>query len=272
MADLIGQRLGNYQVTALLGEGGMAAVYRARQVNIDRDVAIKVIDARLARNPEFIRRFEREARTIASLNHAHILKLFDYGQHDDAIYLVMELLMGGSLAAQVRRGPLPAERVAGILDQIASALDYAHQKGIIHRDLKPQNVLFDEAGQAHLTDFGIAKIVNEGTSLTMSGMTMGTPMYMAPEQWQGADLDARSDVYALGVMLYEMLSGQAPFLADTPASLMYKHLQETPPPLQPHRPDLPAGIEAVLIKALAKNRDRRFSSAGDVAAAFRLAL
>src|SRR5260221_644915 len=210
MANLIGQRLGHYEILALLGRGGMATVYRARQLNIEREVAIKVMKPDLAEAEDFIERFRREARTIASLSQPHILKLFDYGQHDELIYLVMELLMGGSLARLISKGPLPLESVSLILEQVASALDYAHKRGIIHRDMKPQNGLLDTQGNAFLTDFGISKLLSQTTSLTQSGVAMGTPAYMSPEQWQGQVLDARSDIYALGIVLFEMLSGKLP--------------------------------------------------------------
>jgi serine/threonine protein kinase len=173
MADLIGQKLGQYEITALLGEGGMAAVYRARQLNIKRDVAVKVIESKLAHNPEFVKRFEREAQTIATPNHPHILKLFDYGQYENLIYYGASA--GGSLADLIRKRMLLLEQVSRLREQIASALDYAHAQGIIHRDLKPQNVLLDPQGNAILTDFGIAKVLNETTALTASGMSMGTP-------------------------------------------------------------------------------------------------
>lgn len=211
MSGLIGQRLGQYELLSLLGRGGMATVYRARQASMERDVAIKIIDPRLAESPDFVKRFEREARTIASLSHPHILKVFDFGQFGEHLYLVMELLKGGSLANLIQKGPLPLDIVEKVLDQVASALDYAHEQEIIHRDLKPQNVLLDEKGHAFLTDFGIARLLNRGTKLTQSGMVMGTPAYMAPEIWDNQPSDARADIYALGIMLFEMLAGRAHF-------------------------------------------------------------
>lgn len=170
MADLIGKRLGQYEILGKLGEGGMATVYRARQESMKRDVAIKVIESKLASNPDFVKRFQREAQMVASFSNSQILKVFDYGQEGDLIYLVMELLPGGNLADLTRTQELSVERIARILDQIASALDYAHAKGIIHRDLKPQNVMLDDNGNAILTDFGIARMLEASTTmLTQEG-------------------------------------------------------------------------------------------------------
>lgn len=272
MANLTGQRLGQYEITQELGRGGMAVVYRARQLNIERDVAIKVIKPDLAAIGDLAERFQREAKTIASLQNPHILKLFDYGQHEDILYFVMELISGGSLADLLRGGALPPERIATLLDQITDALDYAHSRGVIHRDLKPQNILLDERGNAHLTDFGIAKLLGQAAPITQTGLAVGTPAYMSPEQWQGKALDVRADIYALGIMLFEMLTGKLPFNGDTPYSMMHYHIYEAPPSVQQIRPDLPPPVEQVVSKALAKNSDERFASAGQMATAFRNAL
>ena len=272
MPNLVGQTLGPYALISLLGKGGMATVYRARQTlagRVQREVAVKVIESELALNQEFVARFEREAQTIISLSHAHILKVFDYGQQGEMLYLVMELLSGGSLADRIRAGTLTWEDASRILDQIADAFDYAHSKGIIHRDLKPQNVLLDEAGNAYLSDFGIAKLLDETTGLTQSGTAMGTPAYMAPEQWQGGKIDALSDVYSLGVMLYEMVNGQVPFQGDTPFRVMYQHLYERPPSVRSLRPDLPPGLDQVFERALAKSPTERYQSASALAADFK---
>ncbi|MCC6975702.1 MAG: protein kinase [Anaerolineae bacterium] len=272
MSDFVGQSFGGYEVISLLGKGGMATVYRARQTSIGRDVALKVIKPDLTETGEFTTRFQREAQTVATLSHPHILKVFDYGQHAGMVYLVMELLTGGSLMDLIRKGgALPTEQVLYLLDQIASALDYAHRRGIVHRDLKPQNVLLDENGNAFLTDFGIAKILNETSGLTQTGMTMGTPAYMSPEQWRGQSLDARSDVYALGVVTFEALSGRLPFSGDTPFSLMHSHVYDQPASLVSIRPETPAAVSAVIDKALAKTPEGRYNTAGDFAAALRSA-
>jgi len=269
MADLNGQQVGQYTILSKLGEGGMASVYRARQASVNRDVAIKIIRSKLAQTPEYMRRFEREARTLASLDHLHILKIFDFGQQDDILYLAMELKTGGNLATLIRSGALSLAQIGRYLEQIGDALDYAHRKGVIHRDLKPQNVLLDESGNAILTDFGIAKLITkEATQLTNTGSVMGTPAYMAPEQWQGGTADARTDFYALGIMLYEMLGGGLPFTADTPAQMMYFHLQSPAPSIRGIRPDVPEAVEAVLQKAIAKAPSDRFPSGRALSDAF----
>ncbi len=272
MSDLIGQRLGQYEILAVLGRGGMAVVYRARQESMKRDVAVKVIKTNLAQVGDFLDRFSREAQMVALLSHPHILKVFDYGQQGDQVFLVMELLTGGSLAGMIKQGPLPLAIAARALDQIGSALDHAHRRGIIHRDLKPQNILLDEEGNTFLTDFGIAKLINDTTSLTNPNLTIGTPAYMSPEQCEGRPLDQRADVYALGILMFELLAGQVPFNADTPLSVMYMHIHTPPPSLRKLRAGVPPGLETVLNKALAKNPDDRFSSAGDFAVAFRTVL
>jgi serine/threonine-protein kinase len=306
--ELRGQHLGNYKIIDVIGTGGMATVYRAQQVNFSREVAIKVIDITAA-NPSgdpnqppqsqspqsqspqsqspqsqppqsqppqgvpvsFADRFSREAEVVSRLNHPHIVKVFDYGQQDNVIYLVMELHQGGTLSHLLRGGSLTLERTQKIITQVAGALDYAHQRGVIHRDLKPPNVLLDEQGNAILTDFGIAKVVT-AKSLTIAGMVIGTPSYIAPEQWQGGALDGRADQYSMAVMVFEMLTGRLPFPGDTPYNLMHKHLYEPPPPLRQHCPDYPAALEWALNTALFKDRAHRFGSCSDFAEAISAAI
>lgn len=273
MDTLIGQRLGQYKIIAKIGAGGMATVYRARQASVDRDVALKVIRADLMEDENFLGRFQREARMIASLQHLHVLKVFDYGNEGSIAYLVMELLEGGSLNRLLRRsGALPLPLAIRMLDQISMALDYAHGRGIIHRDLKPDNVLLDQHQNAFLTDFGIAKLLSETTSYTRTGMVMGTPAYMAPELWSGQPADARADIYALGVILYEMVTGVSPFSGDTPFHIMHRHIYEMPPSARDVNNSLPATVDSVIQKALAKDANQRFANAGQLAEAFREAL
>ncbi|HLY24822.1 MAG TPA: protein kinase [Aggregatilineales bacterium] len=264
--DYIGKTLGQYEVLSLIGKGGMATVYSAWQASMERDVAIKVISGDLAGNANFIARFEREARVIARLQHPHILPVYDFGRQDDVLFLVMRLVEGGSLDQRLHKAALPVSLVARMFTQIASALSYGHDQGIIHRDLKPNNILLDIHDNPYLTDFGIAKMVQDSTSsLTAPGTVMGTPAYMAPEMWRGETIDARADIYALGIMLYEMLTGDLPFKGDTPYAMMYMHFDAPPPSLAPLKPDLPEGVAAVIGKALAKHSQDRYGSAEQMA-------
>lgn len=270
MADLIGKQLGNYEILGLLGQGGMAVVYRARDTRLNREVAIKVIHPEMSDAQEFLKRFELEARTVASLSHPHVLKVYDYGSTDDGmVYLVMELLGGGSLAGAMRKEQLSLSRIVEIAEQVAGALDYAHNRMIVHRDLKPQNVLLDETGNAFLTDFGIAKLLDKKSDLTQTGSILGTPGYMAPEVWRGDEIDGRADIYAFGVMLYELITGRLPFAADTPFNIMYKHLHEMPTPIISLRQGIPPAIQSVIDRAMAKSRENRYDSAMAVVNALR---
>ncbi|HLY26965.1 MAG TPA: serine/threonine-protein kinase [Aggregatilineales bacterium] len=272
MNDLVGRRLGQFDILEGIGKGGMATVYRARQASMDRDVAVKVISKDLANSPEFAARFEHEARLIAKLQHAHILPVYDFGREGEIVFLAMRLVDGGSLDQRIREGTLTLEQTVRLFTQIASALTYAHGEGVVHRDLKPNNILMDKSGSPYLTDFGLAKAVQTQTALTATGMVMGTPSYMPPEQWRGESVDGRTDVYALGVMLYEMLTGDLPFKGETPYVLMYKHFDEIPPLAQSKRDKLPDGVNAVIRKAMAKNPADRFASADEMAEAFSAAV
>src|SRR5258708_5022834 len=219
MSDLVGKSLDQYQLLSLLGRGGMAAVYRSHQPSMDRDVAIKVISGQLADDPTFIARFEREARLIAKLQHPHIVRVYDFGRRDGVLYLVMRLVEGGSLDERLRQGPLSLDVAAQMFTDIASALTYAHDQGIIHRDLKPNNILLDSKDNPYLTDFGIAKMMQDSTGqITATGTIIGTPSYMAPEMWRGEAVDARTDIYSLGIMLYEMVADLRDALAGKSAT------------------------------------------------------
>ncbi|MBN2306349.1 MAG: serine/threonine protein kinase, partial [Anaerolineae bacterium] len=265
----LSRKIGNYEIIERVGKGGMATVYRARQLNMNRDVAIKVLSADLAGNPHMVARFEREAQVIANLEHPRILPVYDYGHEDDFLYLVMRIVEGETLYQRLMQGAVSLDEVVELVDQITSALDHAHARGVVHRDLKPTNVLLDKQGNVYLMDFGIAKLTMASQQLTATGAVMGTPSYMAPEQWRGEPVDGRTDVYALGVMLYEMVIGHVPFESETPFTLMYKHLHDTPPSPRELLPDLPENVEDVILKALAKSPDDRYQSAGELAQAFR---
>jgi serine/threonine-protein kinase len=267
--ELIGKTLGQYEIVEEIGRGGMATVYRARQISINRTVAIKVLPRNLLHDPSFYERFEREVDVIAHLEHPHILPIYDYGNADGIPYIVMRYLGGGSLAQWIRRGVPRLEDIERPFSQVAQALDYAHQRGIIHRDIKPGNVILDENGNAYLSDFGIARIMD--SNLTGSAI-IGTPAYMSPEQANGQPLDARSDVYALGIVLFELITGREPYQAETPMALLLKHINEPVPPLNQFRPGVPLSVENVISVATAKQREQRYASAGAMAAAYSEAL
>lgn len=265
-----------YEILDRLGQGGFATVFLAKDITLERKVAIKVLDAQLSENDStFLKRFEREAQIVAQLNHSNIIGVYEFGQEEGRFFIAMPYLPGPDLASLIRQeGILPVEQVLKITEQVGAALDYAHQfkQGIFHRDVKPPNVIFNEQGNAILTDFGIVKLVDEKTALTQSGGILGTPYYMAPEQWTTGQTDARTDLYALGVMVYQMLTGQVPFSGNTPHRIMYAHLNEKPPPPQALNPTLPPAVEKVLLKMLAKSPDQRYQSAGQFCADLQVAL
>jgi serine/threonine protein kinase len=265
---MIGQNVGQYRVIEQIGLGGMATVYKAYQPSMDRYVAIKVLPHHFMHDPTFLGRFEREAHTIAKLEHIHILPVYDYGRHEDIPYLVMRYVEGGSLSDLLRAHPtgLPLAEAVRLIGQIASALDYAHARGVIHRDVKPSNALLDYEGNVLLTDFGIAKIAEATVQLTTGG-TVGTPAYMSPEQGMGKELTPATDVYSLGVVLYQILTGRVPFEAETPIAVIHAHIYDPLPLPRNFRPDLPEAVERVLLKALAKVPGDRYQTAGEMAAA-----
>lgn len=267
--ELIGKTFGQYTVIAEIGRGGMATVYRAQQQSVNRVVALKVLPRNFLHDPSFYERFAREVAVISQLEHPHILPVHDYGQVNGLPYIVMRYLGGGSLENAIRRGLPQWTDLEKPLRQVCQALDYAHQKGIIHRDLKPGNILFDENGNAYLSDFGIARVMD--SDLTGSAL-IGTPAYMSPEQAQSHPLDGRSDIYSLGVVVFEWITGRMPFRADTPVGLLLKQIQEPFPFPRAFRADIPPQIEAVIMRACAKNPSERFASAGDFFNAFSQAL
>jgi serine/threonine protein kinase len=269
-----GQMLGPYRIISQVGRGGMATVYKAYQPSVDRYVAIKVLPSQLAESKEFTTRFQQEARIIARLEHPHILPVFDYGESEGVSYFVMRYMDAGTLKEKMIEGrPLPLHDIDRLFTQLAEALSYAHSRGIIHRDLKPANVLIDSHGNVFLTDFGIAKLLESASPrLTQTDAIMGTPAYISPEQAQGHPVDQRSDIYSLGIILYEMVTGSVPFTAETPLAVLFKHISDPLPPPSLVKPDIPPVIEQVLLKALAKEPRDRFATAAEFVAAWERAL
>ncbi|MGQ9888591.1 MAG: serine/threonine-protein kinase [Aggregatilineales bacterium] len=270
---MIGRTLGGkYEIKQLIGKGGMATVYRGYQADVDRDVAVKVLLLNPALSEEFAERFRLEARTIARLQHPHILPLYDYGVEDGILYLVTAYVSGGTLSDRIARGPLPVDEVDTLLRQIAPALDYAHRQGIVHRDIKPANILITAEGHPLLADFGIAKLAEGDARLTATGGLIGTPAYMAPEQVQGLQVGPSADIYSLGVVVFEMLSGRQPYTAETPMQVLVKHIAEPVPALSTAVEGLPPTLDAVLALALAKNPEQRYPSAAAFAADYSRAI
>lgn len=266
-----GQMLGPYRIIQQIGRGGMATVYKAYQPSMDRYVAIKILPGELAESKEFAGRFQQESRIIARLEHLHILPVFDYGENDGIAYLVMRHLEAGTLKERLESGPLSLSEIDRLLTQLCQALSYAHGRGVIHRDLKPANALIDEHGNLFLTDFGIAKLLEGTSNFTNTDAVMGTPAYISPEQAQGQTVDQRSDIYSLGIILYEMVTGRVPFTADTPLAVIFKHVSDPLPLPSTIKPDVPEAIEQVILKALAKQPEDRFATASEFLAAWKRA-
>ena len=276
MALEAGKTIGKYVIKERLGRGGMADVYKAYQPGLDRYVAVKVLHSFLAEDEGFIGRFEREAKAVAKLRHPNIVQVIDFDHEGDLFYMVMEFIDGPTLKAELsehsRIGqPFDPKEATRILTAISNAVDYAHHRGMVHRDLKPANIMLTGEGQPVLTDFGIAKIVG-ATRYTVTGAVSGTPAYMSPEQGKGERGDERSDIYSLGVILYEMVTGRVPYDADTPYAIIMKHISDPLPLPRQVYPQLPESVERVILKALAKEKDDRYQTASEMARALQQAL
>jgi serine/threonine-protein kinase len=272
MALEIGQSFGSYVIEEQIGEGGMGVVYKARQPEMGRPVAIKVLSAEALKVSNILERFKREVDMIAQLEHPHILPVYDYGQVNGSPFIVTRYLAGGSLSSQLRQGTVSQAQLLKCLEQVASALDYAHSLNVIHRDIKPANILFDERGNAYLADFGLAKTMEGSRDLTATGGVLGTPAYMSPEQARGDRLDGRTDVYALAVIAYEALAGRLPYQGETTWELIGKHITEPVPSIRSVAPDLPEAVDLVLSAAMAKDREQRPTQPGELVRLLRAAL
>ncbi|GAA2252125.1 hypothetical protein GCM10010232_45450 [Streptomyces amakusaensis] len=278
-SDLIGSRIAGYQVEAEIGRGGMAVVYRARDLRLDRTVALKLLAPELARNDTFRKRFTHESRVAAAIDHPHIVPVFEAGETEGLLYIAMRYVAGQDLRALLNReGPLPITTAGRIAAQVASALDAAHSHDLVHRDVKPGNILIaegtdsDHPEHVYLTDFGLTKKSLSLTGFTTVGQFVGTLDYVAPEQISGRPVDARCDVYGFACVVYETLAGSPPFKRDDDMALLWAHQFDAPPPLTLLRPDLPGAVDTVVAKALAKRPDDRYGSCGEFVAALRSAV
>jgi serine/threonine-protein kinase len=265
--DLSGRQMGPFRLLRRLGRGAMAEVYLAEQAALGRQVAVKVLKGELAADETYVRRFQREAKAAAALVHANIVQIYDVGCVDGRYYIAQEYVQGDNLRQWLNRnGPLDLDTALIMMRQVVAALAKAAEHGIIHRDIKPENILVTPSGEVKVADFGLARVAGapESTTLTQVGMTMGTPLYMSPEQIEGRPLDPRSDLYSFGVTCYQMLAGHPPFSGETPLAVAVQHLKKTPEALERVRPDLPPGLCRVVHRMLAKSAEQRYQSPGEL--------
>jgi len=260
-------RLGDFTIVKKIGEGGMGTVYMARQESLERIVALKILPRQFAENPEFVERFRREARAAASLVHPNVVQIYHVGEERGVHYFAMEFVEGQSLEAMLGEGrSFAVDQALDIVMHVAKALEAAAEKSIVHRDIKPANVMIDRKGVVKVMDFGLAKPTGEVNDITQPGLVIGTPSYMSPEQGEGGEVDCRSDIYALGTVLYKLLTGTVPFTGDNPGTVIYKHLHEAPKPPSELEPKIPAKVDALVLKCLAKKPDQRFATPAELLA------
>jgi serine/threonine protein kinase len=259
MPFVIGENIGPYRLVEQLGQGGMATVFKAYHPALDRYVAIKALHPALTNEPNFLARFQREAQVVARLEHPNIVPIYDYSEHEGRPYLVMKFIEGETLKARLKRGPLDKTELAKVVDSVGAALSYAHAQGVLHRDVKPSNVLLASDGRIYLADFGLARMAEASESTISSDVMLGTPQYISPEQASGRhDLDNGTDIYSFGILLYELLVGKVPYIADTPYSIIHDHIFAPLPLPRSIKPEIPEAVERVLLRALAKERADRF--------------
>jgi serine/threonine protein kinase len=272
MSDLAGRSIGPYRLVERIGQGGMAAVYKAVDTRDDRVLAVKILTAMAAAEPELVQRFLREAKLLKTrLRHPNIVPVEDYGEADGHMYLVMPLYTAGGLNDRLEHGAMTPQEGSQLIAQVSSALEYAHNQGIVHRDIKPSNILLDDQGNALLSDFGLARVADASVSLTGSSI-LGTPAYIAPEQVRGDAIDPRTDQYSLGIVLYQLTTGRLPFESDSPMAILLKHVNEPLPRPRSVAPSIPESVEQVILKATAKDPKDRFASVAEMNDAFRAAL
>ncbi|HEY1012142.1 MAG TPA: protein kinase [Herpetosiphonaceae bacterium] len=268
--DLIGRTIHHFKIESQLGRGGMAVVYKAHQTDLERDIALKILPPEMTYDKSYIARFQQEAKAAARLEHSHIVPIYEIGSADGFYYIAMKFIEGETLKDVIdRQGPMPLSKVLELLEPIGKALDYAHKKGVVHRDIKPSNVMVTPEGWVFLADFGLARGNTGDAGLTQAGTIMGTPEYMSPEQAQGAQVGPPSDLFALAIMVYEMLSGGMPFSGDNPQSILFARVMKPPTPPSVHRPNIPSKLEDVLMKALARQPEARYESAAELFKALR---